>query len=103
MGDELRKILIEDVKEQDLTDMLLAFERLLDLPFAYKAKDFIYLYRKPVGNVGDSTTNIIQPEYDVEGRGFVECAGQKICCRKGESHQARLRTDNHSPCRLYGY
>lgn len=40
--DELRKILIEDVKEQDLTDMLLAFDRLLDLPFAYKAKDFIY-------------------------------------------------------------
>ena len=34
-------------------------------------------YRKAVGNVGDSTTNIIQPEYDSEGRGYVEFLGQR--------------------------
>ena len=75
--EELQKVLIEDVKEQEYADLLLAFERLLELPFAYKAKDFIYQYRREVGNVGDSTSNIIQPEYDAEGRGFVELTGQR--------------------------
>ena len=30
-----------------------------------------------MGNVGDSTTNVRQPEYDPEGRGFVEFIGQR--------------------------
>lgn len=75
--EELKKMLIEDIKAQEHADLLMAFERLLEQPFSYKARDFIFKYRKPVGNVVDSTTNIIQPEYDSEGRGYVEFLGQR--------------------------
>ena len=43
-ADELKKMLIEDVKAQEHSDLLLAFERLLELPFSYKARDFIFKY-----------------------------------------------------------
>lgn len=43
---ELKERLAEDIKEKDYDDFLNAFDRLLENPFAYKAKDFIFKYTK---------------------------------------------------------
>ena len=39
---ELSKKLIEDLSDKEYDDLINGFERLLELPFSYKSKDFIF-------------------------------------------------------------
>lgn len=75
---ELKTMLLEpDLKDDHLTEILTAFERLIELPFAYKVKDFIFKFRRELGEISTATKDISKPEYDLEGRSFVEHIGQR--------------------------
>ena len=73
--DEMKDKFKEVIKEEHVDDLIKALERLVELPFSYKAKDFIFKFRVPLSDVSDGMDSIIQPEYDAEGRGFVEYIG----------------------------
>ena len=42
--EQLSKILIEDLNDQEYNDLINSYERLIELPFSYKSKDFIFKY-----------------------------------------------------------
>ena len=45
-------------------------ERLLENQFAYKVKDFIFKFRKPIAIV-QAVENPVEPQFDENGRFFV--------------------------------
>jgi len=75
--DELSNALIETVREPEYNDLINGYNRLIELPFSYKAKEFIFKYRLPLGEAVDATSHVPQPEFDVEGRSFAEFVGQR--------------------------
>jgi len=74
--EELNKLTLEVISEQDYKDFIAVLERLLALPFSYRVKDEIFEYRI---NEGMSTSKqlFVTPEYDEEGRAFVEYEGRR--------------------------
>jgi len=74
---ELSKKLIEDLSDKEYDDLINGFERLLELPFSYKSKDFIFKCRVPLSDLISSSKEIVKPEYDAEGQSFVEYTGQR--------------------------
>jgi len=74
---ELSKKLIEDLSDKEYDDLINGFERLLELPFSYKSKDFIFKCRVPLSDLISSAKEIVKPEYDAEGQSFVEYTGQR--------------------------
>lgn len=75
--DELSKRLIEDITDQEYKDLINGYERLIELPFSYKSKDFIFKHRLPLSDESSSANEILNPEYDTEGQSFVEFTGQR--------------------------
>ena len=61
-------------------------ERLLENQFAYKVKDFIFKFRKPIAIV-QAVENPVEPQFDENGRASVEYTGslllifESICIR----------------------
>jgi len=74
---EMSKKLIEDLTDKEYEDLINGYERLLELPFSYKSKDFLFKYRVPISDVISSAKEIVKPEYDAEGQSFVEFTGQR--------------------------
>ena len=58
-----------------MNELIEALERLLENDFSYKAKDFIFKFRKPIATV-QSYEDPVEPQYDQEGRAFVEYIGK---------------------------
>lgn len=75
--EELAKLLFEDIKERQVNELVEALERLLENEFAYKAKDFIFKFRKPIAMV-QALEDPSEPQYDENGRASVEYTGQRM-------------------------
>ena len=52
-------------------------ERLLENQFAYKVKDFIFKFRKPIAIV-QAAENPVEPQFDENGRASVEYTGNLL-------------------------
>ena len=57
---ELSKLFIEDVDVEDQKNLVVALERLVELPFSYKVKDFIFKYVFELRNRQRSPTCFLQ-------------------------------------------
>jgi len=75
--EQLSKILIEDLNDQEYNDLINSYDRLIELPFSYKSKDFIFKNRVQLSDEISSAKEVIKPEYDAEGQSFVEFTGQR--------------------------
>ncbi len=51
-----------------------AIERLVEHPFSYRVKDFVFKFRIPISNL-QSMEEFLPPEYDEQGKAFVEAMG----------------------------
>ena len=49
-------------------------ERLTEHPFSYRVRDFIFKFRTPISTMQSMEVHV-EPEYDEEGRAFVEAIG----------------------------
>ena len=74
---ELREMILEECESEDYQNMILCLQRLVELPFSYKIKEFIWKYRKDVAGKGGATSNIPKPKTTKEGRSFVKHLGQR--------------------------
>lgn len=72
----MEKILVETIEEIEYDNFVNAMTRLSSLAYAYRVKDFIYTYRKPL--IADShNTEIPKPQYDEKGRQVITTYGIK--------------------------
>lgn len=65
---------MEAIEDIEYNNFVSAMDRLSSLPYSYKAKEFIYTFRKPL--ISQSNTyEIPKPQYDEQGRMFVTTYG----------------------------
>ncbi|KAF5277480.1 hypothetical protein FQR65_LT03817 [Abscondita terminalis] len=70
----LEKMLLETVGEKDYDSFVAAMERLCNLPYSYRVKDFILIYKKPL--IGQTESfDIPKLQYDKDGRAYVTSYG----------------------------
>ncbi|XP_035435176.2 28S ribosomal protein S9, mitochondrial [Spodoptera frugiperda] len=77
--DQLENVLVEAITDLEYDNFKLVMERLVSLPYAYRIKDFIDKYRKPLASQ-KFALEIPKPSYDAEGRAFIttyECLRKK--------------------------
>lgn len=68
--EEFEDVLVEKILDIEYTNFINAMNRLVDLPYSYRVRDFIEKYRKPL-SVTASVEDIPQPQLDSNGRQFV--------------------------------
>ncbi|RZC43283.1 28S ribosomal protein S9, mitochondrial [Asbolus verrucosus] len=66
----LEKELVEGIGDKDYEAFIATMERLCDLPYSYRSKDFIFKYRKPLMS-HEQTYQAPRPQYDADGRAFI--------------------------------
>lgn len=65
---------MEKIADIEYTNFVSAMERLLSLPFSYKAKEFIDKYRVPL--IAQTTVDEVpKPQYDEKGVAYVTTYG----------------------------
>lgn len=74
--EELTKLTLESISEQEYKDFIILLDRLVALPFSYRVRDEIFQYRISE-TMALSEQNFITPQYDEQGRAFVEAKGQR--------------------------
>ncbi|KAJ8717301.1 hypothetical protein PYW08_005700 [Mythimna loreyi] len=77
--DQLEQVLVETITELEYNNFKLVMQRLVSLPHAYRVKEFIEKYRKPLSSQ-KFALEIPKPSYDAEGRAFIttyECLRKK--------------------------
>ena len=74
--EEVCKTCLETLSENDYKELITVLERLTSLPFSYRVKDDIFKWRiKEVAGV--AANDFIVPEFDENGRAFVEVEGRR--------------------------
>ena len=56
-------------------EFISALERLVEHPFSYRVKDFLFRFRIPISSL-QSMDTFVAPELDEEGKAFVEAIGR---------------------------
>lgn len=74
---DLEKQLVEVISEKEYNNFISTMERLCSLPYAIRAKDFIFKYRSPLLSA-TATSEIPKPQYDADGRAYITTYG-KLC------------------------
>lgn len=75
----LEDLLVEKIADIEYTNFLNAFNRLVDMPYAYRSRDFIMKYRQSL-MTQTNKYEILTPQPDGTGRMFVttyECLRKK--------------------------
>ena len=74
--EEVCKVCLETLSENDYNELMAVLERLVSLPFSYRVKDDIFKSRvKEIAGV--AVKDFIVPQFDEEGRAFVEVEGKR--------------------------
>lgn len=74
---ELEKKIVETINDRDYIQFVDAMERLANMPYSYRVKDFILEYRRPL--ISQTTTfDAPKPKYDEDGRAFVTTYGNTV-------------------------
>lgn len=66
---------MEIISDKEYDNFINSMERLCSLPFAYKAKDFIFKYRSPLMKQS-SSAEVPKPHVDSDGRSYVTTYGK---------------------------
>lgn len=66
--------MVERIGDKDYDSLINALERLSNLPYSYKVKDFIIQYTKPLMSQLQNF-DVPKPKYDSEGRAYVTTYG----------------------------
>lgn len=74
---DLEKQLVEVISDKEYGNFINTMERLCSLPYAIRAKDFIFKYRSPLLSP-TTTLEIPKPQYDTDGRAYITTYGE--CC-----------------------
>lgn len=77
--DQLEVMLVESITDLEYNNFKLVMERLVSIPYAYRHKDFIEKFRKPL-STQRFALEIPKPNYDNDGRAFIttyECLRKK--------------------------
>lgn len=74
----LEQELVEKITDKEYQSLVIALERLLSIPFSYKAKDFISKYRKPLLSQSQNQ-EIPKVKYGEDGRAYITTYGEYIC------------------------
>uniref|UniRef100_A0A1B0GQ54 Uncharacterized protein n=1 Tax=Phlebotomus papatasi TaxID=29031 RepID=A0A1B0GQ54_PHLPP len=85
--EEFEDVLVEKILDIEYTNFINAMNRLVDLPYSYRVRDFIEKYRKPL-SVKASSEDIPQPQLDSNGRQFVTISN---CPRKSARAEVTVR------------
>lgn len=73
---ELEILCVETIADLEYTEFITVLDRLLELPYSYRVKEEIFKYR--ITDVtAQSTQLFLTPEYDEEGRAFVQFEGRR--------------------------
>jgi small subunit ribosomal protein S9 len=73
---ELEKLILEEIKDQQYAYFVTSMERLCQLTYANRAKDFIMKYRKVLQAV-TKVMEIPPLQYDQSGRAFAQAVGER--------------------------
>lgn len=76
--DKLELMLVEKIMDREYGQFISALDRLIALPYAYRAKDFIDKYRKPLLQRMTTQTEIPEVQYDDKGRAFITTYGKSL-------------------------
>jgi len=74
--DELSAMTLEKISENEYNEFINVLDRLCAMPFSYRLRDEIFSYRVAEGTAAD-LESYITPQYDEQGRAFVEYEGQR--------------------------
>ncbi|XP_018570563.1 28S ribosomal protein S9, mitochondrial [Anoplophora glabripennis] len=85
---DLEAKLVERIGDKDYDSLINALERLCNLPYSYKAKDFILQFKKPLMNQIQNF-DVPKPKYDSEGRAYITTYE---CRRKAAKGDVTVRT-----------
>lgn len=66
--------LVETLAETEYSNFVSAMERLCNLPYSYRVKDFIFTYLKPLMSQ-TKDFEIPKLQYDSDGRAFITTYG----------------------------
>lgn len=86
--DQLENVLVEAITDLEYDNFKLVMERITTLPYAYRYKDFIEKYRKPLA-MQKFALEIPKPSYDDEGRAFITTYE---CLRKNARGDVTIRS-----------
>ncbi|KAF2884620.1 hypothetical protein ILUMI_21556 [Ignelater luminosus] len=86
--DLLEKQMVEMLNEKDYEAFIAAMERLISLPYSYRLKDFILMYKKPLMSQ-TKTFEIPKLQYDEDGRAYITTYE---CLRKRARGHVTLRS-----------
>jgi hypothetical protein len=70
----LEKELVETIGDKDYEAFISTLERLCQLPYSYRSKEFIVKYRKPLMS-HEQTYQAPKPQNDADGRSFITTYG----------------------------
>jgi len=73
---ELEILCVETIGDGEYEEFITVLNRLLELPFSYRVQDDIFKYRI-TDIVSQNTQTFLTPEYDDDGKAFVEFSGRR--------------------------
>jgi len=73
---ELETMCVEVISDKEYEDFIYTLNRLIELQFSYRVKDEIFKYRIS-DDAAQSTQTFLTPQYNDEGKAFVECEGRR--------------------------
>lgn len=74
--EKLELMLVEKIMDREYGQLISALDRIITLPYSYRAKDFIDKYRKPLLQRMSNQTEIPEVQYDEKGRAFITTYGK---------------------------
>lgn len=74
--EKLENKLVEKIMDKEYTNFINALERLIVMPYSYKAKDFINQFRKPILQQLSSQSDVPPVQYDEDGRAYITTYGK---------------------------
>jgi len=78
--EEMQKICLENISENEYKDFLQVLERLVSLPFSYRVRDDIFKWRIKEEDSA-AQKDFIAPQFDEKGRAWVEVEGRRKTSR----------------------
>lgn len=72
--EEVTKVCLENVSEEEYKDLMSVLERLTNLPFSYRVRDDIFKWRAGERS-GATQQEFITPQFDEQGRAVVQFEG----------------------------
>lgn len=74
--EKLELMLVEKIMEREYTMFINTMERLVEMPYSYRVKDFIQKFRKPLMKQLSSQTTVPEIKYDENGRSYITTYGE---------------------------